>query len=140
MWPQILLALLPHLTRLLPSAGKSLANHGAGDKSANDERSADLAALAESLRGELGQVTDAHTGIYRQLREQSEQVSQVSVEVTRARMGVESIEALLAKQEARLAKLEKTAASAVKLFMFLLLVVALSASVLILLVVLLLHK
>jgi len=133
MWPQILFALLPHLTRLLPGAGKPSGNHGADDPLAE----AALAKLAESLRGEL---TNAHTGIYTQLREQNEQLAQISVEATRARMGVESVEALLSKQEARLAKLEKTAASAVKLFLFLLLTVAISASALILLVVLLLHK
>ena len=136
MWPQILFALLPHLTRLLPSAGKSLVSHEAGQ----EQRSEDLATLAESLRGELGQVAAAHTGINARMREHSEQLAQVSVEVTRARIGVESIEALLAKQEDRLTKLEKTAASVVKLFMFLLLVVALSAGALILLIVLLLHK
>jgi chromosome segregation ATPase len=140
MWPQILLALLPHLTRLLPSANKSLANHGADDKSADEQRSAALATLAGSLRGELTQVTEAHNGIYRQLREQSEQVAQVSVEVTRTRLGVESIEGLLTRQEARIAKLEKTAAFAVKLFIWLLVVAALSAGALILLVVRLLHK
>jgi len=136
MWPQIIFALLPHLTRLLPSADKSLANHGDD----HEQRNADLATLADSLRSELGQVTEAHSGIYRQLREQSEQLAQLSVEATRTRMGVESVEALVAKQEVRLAKLEKTAASAVKLFGFLLLVVALSAGVLILLLVLLLRK
>jgi chromosome segregation ATPase len=136
MWPQILLALLPHLTRLLPSADKSLAKQGVNE----EQRSADLATLADSLRGELSQVTDAHSGIYRQLREQSEQLAQLSVEATRARMGVESVEALVAKQETRLAKLEKTASSAVKIFSFLLLAVALSAGVLILLLVLLLRK
>jgi chromosome segregation ATPase len=136
MWPQILLALLPHLTRLLPSADKSLANHGVNEEQHNE----DLATLADSLRGELSQVTEAHSGIYRQLREQSEQLAQLSVETTRTRMGVESVEALMTKQEARLAKLEKTSATAVKLFSFLLLAVALSVGVLVLLLVLLLHK
>lgn len=133
MWPRILFELLPHLARLLPTTDKLLANRGANDNSRELERSEALATLAGGLRGELNQVSEAHAGIYRQLREQSAQVAQVSVEVTRTRMGVESM-------EARLTKLEKTTALAVKLFTAIVVVVAVGVGALILLAVILLHK
>jgi septal ring factor EnvC (AmiA/AmiB activator) len=140
MWPKLLFELLPHLSRLLPVADKYLGSKSAGDKARDEEQAAAMAELSEGLRLELGQVAEAHSGVYRQLREQSSQLTQVSVEVTRTRMGVESVEARLNQLEARSAKLEKTAASAVKLLASLLIVAALVAGMLILLAVLLLHR
>lgn len=67
-----------------------------------------LAALAADVRGELGQVTESHAGLRRQLREQSAQVAELGVDVARARMGVESV-------EARVAKLEKAVGTATRL-------------------------
>ena len=63
-----------------------------------------LARLAENVRG---QVIDANDGINRQLREQNTLIAEISVDVTRARMGVESV-------EARVAKLERTAGTVVR--------------------------
>jgi hypothetical protein len=104
MWPKLLFDLLPHFSRLLPVADKYLA-----DKSANDKaQAATTAALAADVRGELGKVTEAHAGMSRQLQQQGTQVSELAVDVTRARMGVESV-------EERVAKLEKTTALAVRL-------------------------
>ena len=67
-----------------------------------------LAALAADVRGELGQVTEAHAGLRRQLQEQSAQIAELGVEVTRARLGAESV-------EARVAKLEKAVGTATRL-------------------------
>lgn len=104
MWPKILLELLPHFARLTPVADKYFASRAANDKA----QQAAMAALAEQVQGELGKVTEAHAGIHRQLQEQVEQVTQLSVEATRARLGIESV-------EMRIATLEKTAATTVKL-------------------------
>jgi hypothetical protein len=104
MWPKILLELLPHFARLTPVADKYFASRAANDKA----QQAALAALAADVRGELGKVSEEHAGLHRQLQEQGELVTQVSVEVTRARLGIEST-------EARIAKLEKTAVMAQRL-------------------------
>jgi hypothetical protein len=123
MWPKILLELLPHFVRLTPVADKYFASRAANDKA----QQAALAALAEEVRGELGKVTEEHSGLHRQLQEQVEQVAQVSVEVTRARLGIESV-------ETRIASLEKTAATTVKLLVAaLVLLVGVSAITIVLL-------
>jgi chromosome segregation ATPase len=104
MWPRILFDLLPHFARLMPMADKYLASRSATDKAQETA----LAALAGNVRGELGRVTEANDGINRQLREQSAQLGEIAVDVARGRMGIESV-------EARVAKLEKTAGAAVRL-------------------------
>jgi chromosome segregation ATPase len=103
MWPKMLLELLPHFARLMPMADKYLATRSASDKA----QQAALSALAAEVRGELGQVTEAHTGLRRQLQEQNTQIAELGVEVTRGRLGVESV-------EARVLKLEKTAGAAMR--------------------------
>ena len=97
MWPKILFELLPHLTRLVPMADRYLTTRTASEKA----QEAALAALGAEVRGELGEV---HTGIQRQLQDQGAQLSELAVGVTRARMGVESM-------EARVAGLERSAAA-----------------------------
>ena len=104
MWPRLLFDLLPHFARLVPMADKFFATRSAGERA----QEAALAALAEGVREDLGQVTKAHAGLSRQLQEQSAELAEVGVAVARARMGVESV-------EARIAKLEKTAGTAMKL-------------------------
>jgi hypothetical protein len=99
MWPKLLFDLLPHFARLVPVANKYLSS---GTDTAQETA---LAKLAENVRG---QVIDANDGINRQLREQSTQIAEISVDVTRTRMGVESV-------EARVAKLERTAGTTVRL-------------------------
>jgi chromosome segregation ATPase len=100
MWPKILFELLPHLTRLVPLADRYLTTRTASEKA----QEAALAALGAEVRGELGQLGEVHTGIQRQLQDQGAQLSELAVEVTRARMGVESM-------EARVAALERSAAA-----------------------------
>ena len=100
MWPKILLELLPHLTRLVPMADRYLTTRTASEKA----QEAALAALGAEVRGELGQLGEVHTGIQRQLQDQGAQLSELAVEMTRARIGVESM-------EARVAGLERSAAA-----------------------------
>jgi chromosome segregation ATPase len=103
MWP-MLLELLPHFTRLLPMADKYLTTRSVSEKA----QEAALTALGERVRGDLSQLGEAHEGLQRQLQEQGAQVAEMSVEVTRGRMGVESL-------EARVAGMEKTMAAALRL-------------------------
>lgn len=99
MWPKLLaqlFELLPHISRLVPIADKYLSSKTASEK-ANE---AALTAMAEGVRGDLGQVTKAHAGLYRQLQELSAQVAEVGQEV-------KNIAAIKEVQESRLAALEE---------------------------------
>jgi len=103
MW-SLLFDLLPHFARLMPMADKFLATRSASEKA----QQAALTAMTENVSGELGKVAEAYEGTQRTLKEQGAQMSELAVEVTRTRLGVESI-------EARVAKLEKTAGVAMRL-------------------------
>jgi hypothetical protein len=84
MWPKLLaqmFELLPHVSRVLPLADKYFSSKAANEK-ANE---AALAAMAEGVRGDLGQVTKAHVGLYRQLQELSAQVTVVGESAESAR-------------------------------------------------------
>lgn len=120
----MLLELLPHFTRLLPMADKYLSTRSAGERA----QEAALAALRAEVRGELGQMTEAHLGLSRQLQEQGTQLAEMSVDVTRARMGVEGM-------EARLSRVEKTAIAAMKLLVAVLVLLAGAAGLLVVLLV-----
>jgi hypothetical protein len=105
MWPKViaqLFELLPHITRLVPMADRYLSSKTASEK-ANE---AAMAAMAEGVRGDLGQVTKAHAGLYRQLQEQSAQIAEVGEEVKRARLAVEQQEGRLVPLESKIASLE----------------------------------
>lgn len=98
MWPKLiaqLFELLPHISRLVPMVDRYFSTKAASEK-ANE---AALAAMAEGVRGDLGQVTKAHAGLYRQLQELGAQVAEVGAESKRGRL-------LLEVQENRLAALE----------------------------------
>jgi hypothetical protein len=91
----MLFELLPHFARLVPMAEKFFATRSTREL----EEEAALTALAASVRSELGQVAETHAGIRRTLQEQGAQVSEIAVEATRTRIGVEHMEARLAKLE-----------------------------------------
>jgi hypothetical protein len=103
MWPKVfaqLVELLPHVSRLIPMADKFFASKTASEK-ANE---AALAAMAEGVRGDLGQVTAAHAGLYRQLQDQSAQLAEAVAEARRTRM-------LLEEDASKIIRLEKEVAS-----------------------------
>lgn len=103
MWPKVflqLVELLPHISRLVPMADKFFSSKAAAEK-ANE---AAMQAMAEGVRGDLGQVTKAHLGLYRQLQDQSAQITEVGEEVKRARTSME-------QHEHRMEALEKQVAS-----------------------------
>ena len=93
MWPKLfaqLFELLPHITRLVPMADKYFSSK------ANTERATEAAmvAMAEGLRGDLGQVTNFHAGLYKQLQDQSAQIAEVKDAVQRIGTSAERVEAL----------------------------------------------
>ena len=78
MWPKViaqLFELLPHIARVLPMAGPA--------------KPLIMKAMAEGVRGDLGQVTRAHAGLYRQLQDQSALIVEVAEEVKQTRRAVE---------------------------------------------------
>ena len=103
MWPKViaqLVELLPHVSRLLPMADKFLSSKAAAEK-ANESA---LAAMAEGVRGDLGQVTQAHAGLYRQLQDQSAQIAEVGEDSKRTRLSIE-------QQQQKIERLERSMAS-----------------------------
>lgn len=101
MWPKAIaqiIELLPHAARLMPVADKFFQSKAAGEEA---NRKA-MEAMAEGLRGDLGQVTAAHAGLYRQLNEQADRLAEVSTETRAARAAAEAAEAKAATLERRL--------------------------------------
>jgi hypothetical protein len=93
MWPRVLaqlFELLPHITRLVPMADRYFSTKTASEKATE----AAMVAMAEGVRGDLGQVTKAHAGLYQHLQEQSVQLAEVSSEVKRIVPAVERVTAL----------------------------------------------
>jgi chromosome segregation ATPase len=104
MWPKViaqLFELLPHITRLVPMADRYLSSKTAAEK-ANESA---MAAMAEGVRGDLGQVTKAHAGLYRQLQDQSAQIAEVAEEIKRTRLSVEQHEHRMLTLESNVASL-----------------------------------
>jgi multidrug resistance efflux pump len=104
MWPKViaqLFELLPHITRLVPMADKYFSSKTATEKATE----AAMIAMADGVRGDLGQVTKAHAGLYRQLQEQSAQITQVSEEVKQARLSFEQHDHSLGALEQRMTSL-----------------------------------
>jgi septal ring factor EnvC (AmiA/AmiB activator) len=105
MWPKALAQLIelaPHLARLLPMADRFFQSKTAD---AEASRSA-LEQMAEGLRGDLGQVTASHAGLYRQLNDQSEKLSTLTADVAANQRSLDSIQARLTRIE-RAQKLQR---------------------------------
>ncbi len=100
----MLFELLPHFARLVPMAEKFFATRGATDR----EQQAALTAISSGLRVELTQVAEMHAGIERQLQEQGAQVGEIAANMSHARLVVEAM-------ESRIAKLETTSRTAMRL-------------------------
>lgn len=96
MWPKLLgqllpqvFDLLPHLKRVVPMAEQFLSSKAEQDRG----NEAALAAMAEGVRGDLGQMVSAHSGLYRKMDELDGRLVEVGLEAKRARMGVDAVEA-----------------------------------------------
>ena len=64
-----------------------------------------MAAMAEGVRGDLGQVTKAHAGLYRELQEQGAQLDEVRDDLKRVRTALEQRENRIEMLEAQVASL-----------------------------------
>ncbi len=98
MWPKALsqlIELAPHITRLLPMADRFLLSKTAGEEAARNA----MEQMADGLRGDLGQVTAAHAGLYRQLNDQSEKLSAIASDLTSTKQSAEALESRLATLE-----------------------------------------
>ncbi len=80
-----LVELLPHVARLVPIADRYFASKQAGERA----NQAALAAMAEGVQADLGQVTKAHAGLYRKMQEQEAQIAEMRDEVRQARTAME---------------------------------------------------
>ena len=101
MWPKAiaqLIELAPHVTRLVPLADRFFTNKS----SAEEANRRAMEAMAEGLRGDLGQVTAAHSGLYRQLQEQSELLTVMSREMRATKAAGDAVEARVTKLQRRL--------------------------------------
>ena len=104
MWPKILMQLfelLPHVTRLVPVADKYFSAKAANEN-ANE---AAFAAMAEGVRGDLGQVTAAHAGLYRKLQDQGNQITDLTEDVRTARAAVEQSERRIEAMDRKIASI-----------------------------------
>ena len=119
MWPRALAQLIelaPHITRLVPLADRFFQSKTAGEEA--NRRAMD--AMTEGLRGDLGQVTASHAGLYRQLNEQSEKI-------TAAAADLEAVKESVASLQARLARMEKAQGKQTLYLLIVLVLVALLA-------------
>jgi septal ring factor EnvC (AmiA/AmiB activator) len=106
MWPKALsqlIELAPHITRLLPMADRFFLAKSAD---ADASRTA-MEQMAEGLRGDLGQVTASHAGLYHQLNEQSEKLNEQSEKLSTIAASVHSTGLSIDSLEARLTRLEQ---------------------------------
>jgi small-conductance mechanosensitive channel len=101
MWPKALAQLIelaPHLARLLPMADRFLQS-----KSSDLEASRTaLEQMSAGLRGDLGQVTASHAGLYRQLNDQSEKLSTLAEDQRAMKQSLDAVDARLTTLEPQL--------------------------------------
>jgi hypothetical protein len=122
MWPRVLMQLmelLPHVTRLLPVADRYFSSKAAGER-ANEVA---LAAMAEGVQADLGQVTKAHVGLYRQLQEQSAQISVVGEDIRSLHITVDQSVQRVVALEQRVATLNLWARLGISVITVLLIII-----------------
>ena len=114
MWPKALsqlIELAPHIARMLPMADRFFQSKTAD---ADASRSA-MEQMADGLRGDLGQVTASHAGLYRQLNDQSEKLSNIAADAHANRLATDSLEARIARLETQLSRIFLTLTAALVL-------------------------
>jgi septal ring factor EnvC (AmiA/AmiB activator) len=95
MWPKAiaqLIELAPHIARLLPMADRFFVSKSAEQDAARTA----MEQMADGLRGDLAEVAASHAGLYRQLNDQSEKLSNLSADLRSTKLIVEANEAQLA--------------------------------------------
>lgn len=119
MWPKVLMQLfelLPHISRLVPMADKYFNSKAATEKA----NQAAMLAMAQGVRGDLGQVTQAHAGLYRQLQEQSAQITAVAEAVQQTRQTTDQQAARVEALELQMRSLARWTKAGVSLLILLL--------------------
>jgi septal ring factor EnvC (AmiA/AmiB activator) len=104
MWPKALAQLIelaPHITRMLPMADRFFQSKAAD---ADASRTA-MEQMAEGLRGDLGQVTASHAGLYRQLNDQSEKLSSLAADLQATSQSTHALQSRIAGLEKQLSRL-----------------------------------
>jgi len=122
MWPRVLMQLvelLPHAARLIPVADRYFASKSAAEQA----NMAALAAMSEGVQADLGQVTKAHAGLYRQLQEQGAQVAAVGDDVRKVRSALEQSERRVGMLEQKVASLNLWVRTGVSVSTVLLLII-----------------
>ena len=105
MWPKALAQLIelaPHITRMLPMADRFFQSKTAD---ADASRTA-MEQMAEGLRGDLGQVTASHAGLYRQLNDHGEKLSGIAADAHATKLSMDSLEARILHLETQLSRLQ----------------------------------
>lgn len=103
MWPKMLLELLPHLSRLIPTADNYLSSRKESDKA----QAAALTALSDEVRGGLASAAEEQTAFRREFQAHVAGSAQIGADAARARVGVENLDARLASLDNRLTKLSR---------------------------------
>ena len=119
MWPKVLMQLfelLPHISRLIPMADKYFNSKASNEKATE----AAMLSMAEGVRGDLGQVTQAHAGLYRQLQEQSAQITAVAEAVQQTRQTTDQQAARVEALELQMKSLARWTKAGVSLLILLL--------------------
>ena len=104
MWPKALAQLIelaPHISRMLPMADRFFQSKTAD----SDASRTAMEQMAEGLRGDLGQVTASHAGLYRQLNDQNEKLSSIAADAHATRLSTDSLEARIVSLETQLSRL-----------------------------------
>jgi chromosome segregation ATPase len=124
MWPKALAQLIelaPHLARLLPMADRFLAS-----KSSDLEASRTaLEQMSAGLRGDLGQVTASHAGLYRQLNDQSEKLTVLAEDQRAMKLSLDAVDARLTTLEPQLSTIRTLLIVATVLLLVVLIVILL---------------
>lgn len=119
MWPKALAQLIelaPHIGRLLPLADRFFQSKTASEEATRNA----MEQMAEGLRGDLGQVTASHAGLYRQLNDQSEKLSALNTDLRATKLAIESSETRMVTLEQQI-KVLRTLLIVVLLFAVLIL-------------------
>ena len=114
MWPKALAQLIelaPHITRLIPMADRFFQSKTAGEEASRNA----MEQMAQGLRGDLGQVTAAHAGLYQQLNQQGDKLAAIAVDVQAGRVSVDSLEARIARLEVQFSRLQLFVVAAIVL-------------------------
>ena len=122
MWPRVLkqlVELLPHISRLVPVAERYFSTKASGDRS----NELALAALAEGMQSDLGQVTKANAGLYRQIQEQGALITGVGDEVRQVRTALDTFDRKIAALEQRVNSLQVWIRVGISVIVVLLLVI-----------------